>query len=91
MTKLTKKYVFERRLDGKPIIIYLDKGYGGWAMEEDAKLLHTYGIIVPHEDKLKPWITTHEVITYRLPLDSRNGPAHRMSKGTTLSPSRKTT
>lgn len=34
-------------LDGKPIIIYLDKGCGGWAMEEDAKLLHTYGIIVP--------------------------------------------
>lgn len=90
MTNLTKKYIFQRRLDGKPIIIYIDKGRGGWATKEDAELLHTYGIIVPHKDKMKPWITTHEIITYRLPLDPRNSPAHQMSKGTTLSAARKT-
>ena len=89
MTKLTKKYIFQRRLDGKPIIIYIDKGFAGWATKEDAKLLQTFGIIVPYDDDRV--ICTHEIITHVLPFNPHNGSVAQIEKGQLLYRSKKTT
>lgn len=87
MRPLTKKYVFERKLDGKPIIIYVDKGFGGWATKEDAKLLRSFGIIAPY--KVEQSICTHEILTYALPFNPHDGPVSRTQKGEFLGRSRK--
>lgn len=82
MDKITKKYIFERKLDGKPIIIYVDKGFIGWASKEDIKLLKTFGIIVPID--LDYSICTHDIITYSLPFDPHSSPVTKTYKGETL-------
>ena len=87
MTKLTKKYVFKRRLDGKPIIIYVTHSHGRWATKEDIKLLKKYGIIVPYEgDRL---ICTHKILTYALPFNPHNGHVAQTEKGEILGRSNK--
>ncbi len=84
MKPLTKKYIFERKLDGKPIMLFVDEGLGRWATREDAKLLQTFGIIVPHH--LHHLISTHDIITYSLPFDPHNEPVAKMRKGSPLGP-----
>jgi len=91
MTKITKKYIFERKLDGKPIIIYVDEGFDGWATNEDARLLQTFGIIAPYGGPRSRYssICTHDIITYSLPFDPHDRPVTVTRKGDTLGPPRK--
>ena len=86
IAKLTKKYIFERKLDGKPIIIQVKDAHGRWATKEDIAVLRKYGILVKHHDKDKPLgtIATHEILTYLIPFDLDHGPISQIFKGQIL-------
>lgn len=79
MKMLTKKHIFARRIDGKPIIMKVEEGHGRWATKEDAKLLYECGIIVSHDSDLD--ITTHDILTYLVPFDIEAGPITRLPEG----------
>ena len=88
MAKLTKKYIFEQKLNGKPIIIFVEVGHGRrWATKEDIDMLRECGILVKHNSKnewsynLQEVITTHEILTYLEPFDLDNEPVTRLPKG----------
>lgn len=87
MIKITKKYIFERKLDGKPIIVYVKKGANRWITIEDIKLLKAFGVIVQHDiDRQR---CTHAITTYTLPFDPQDRPKSEILKGTILGPARK--
>lgn len=76
---LTKKHIFARRIDDKPIIMKVEEGHGRWGTKEDVNLLYESGIIVSHDNNLD--ITTHEILTYLIPFDIKAGPISRLPKG----------
>lgn len=85
MKKLTKKYIFERKLDGKPIIIQVKKGYGRWATKEDLVILRECGILIEHRlGRTFDTIITHEILTYLIPVNLDHKPMTRIAKGHVL-------
>lgn len=78
MTNLTRKYVFEQKLNGKPINLFVESG-GCWATKEDARLLQKYGILVPlSDDNL---IATHKILTYGKPFNPGDASIAEIPKG----------
>lgn len=88
MTKLTKKYIFEQKLKGEPIIVLVDEGLGRWVTKEDYRILRECGILIEYHDNEWPdkqTITTHEILTYLIPFNLDHNPIMRLFKGQTMS------
>lgn len=87
MAKLTKKYIFEQKLNGKPIIILVEEEHGRWATKEDIDMLCECGILVKQNGKnewpyhLQETITTHAILTYLEPFDLDDKPFSVLPKG----------